>query len=103
MLKNYTQSKIEFISYNHEISLCHGELKFKIEDVEYVFSSKLGNKFWSSGGSCGFNRNYTKSYTNIADWVIDVCLLPDELKPYAADIDSMFNNNVEHGCCGACL
>lgn len=60
-------------------------------------------KFWYSGGACGFTDNYSDSYAEHDKWLIDVSDLPEELIPYAAEIDQEFNANVLHGCCGGCL
>ena len=95
--------KIKFISYEHKLALCYGELKLEFNDKVYTFNKKNNTTFWSSGGSVGFYNNYDKSYVNTGDWIIDVSILPDELKEYASEIDYIFQKNIPKGCCGACL
>lgn len=110
-LINYEQSKrVKFISYSGEYpNLCRGTLKLEIDGVEYCFhgyndGTNIKNedgtykRFWSSGGNCG---DYGSC--EIEEWVIDVSLLPEHLRQYAAEIDVVFNDNVEWGCCGGCL
>lgn len=101
------EGHVEFISYSgHEPSLCSGKLTLRIDGKEYVFSPSKTDlpKFWYTGGSCGFaGRNYTNPYINKGEWEIDAAKLPGELQPYAHEIDAVFNENVEHGCCGGCL
>lgn len=94
---------VKFISYKYDGAICYGELCLVIDGKEYSFSLGAENRFWSSGGSIGFNSNYTKSYINYGDWIIDVNELSDELKPFAQEIDYIFNSNVPKGCCGYCL
>lgn len=36
------------------------------------------------------------------EWTIDVLELPEKFRKYAAEIDNVFNTNVEYGCCGGC-
>ena len=59
--------------------------------------------FWESGGSCGFRNNYSESYRNTEEWVINESGIPEKYREYAAEIDDAFNANVEYGCCGGCL
>ena len=35
-------------------------------------------------------------------WVIDVEKIPEKYRKYAAEIDEVFNENVERGHCGGC-
>ena len=105
-----TTKNVEFISYTGRYpNLCSGVLTLKIDGKEYKFGNRYSHKdvdypiFWSSGGSCGFTRNYESDYCNSGEWRIDMNELPDELKAYAAEIDEVFNSNVSYGCCGGCL
>lgn len=60
--------------------------------------------FGDLGGGCGFKDQVNwESYVNHGEWVINVEELPEELKKYALEIDKVFNENVEQGCCGGCL
>ena len=105
---------IEFISYSgHYPNLCGGVLILKIDGANYKFGHNLSNydfkthefknesdhyeKFWCSDG--GFD---SKGYTDQKDWIIDVAKIPEQSKKYASEIDKVFNENVEHGCCGGC-
>lgn len=108
--KNKANGDVKFISYTGAYpNLCRGILLIEINGAEYKFStwpSKEDNtlpSFWSSGGSCGFEHGYTKTFCTEEEWVIDVSLLPLELQKYAAAIDEAFNENVPYGCCGGCL
>lgn len=112
--KNET-NRVKFIAYNGAYpNLCSGVLKLEIEGHLYVFGPKwkateeekreLHPEFWSPGGSCGFaGNNHTSSYCDQGEWTIDAEQLPEELQSYVAEIDRVFNENVEHGCCGGCL
>lgn len=111
--KDNHEGNVRFISYDGGWpNLCSGTLVLEIHEKEYKFGNnykwneELGEytevdgfyeKFWSSGG--GFNRNWC-AYKG--EWQIDVSKLPEEIQKYAAEIDSVFNNNVPHGCCGGC-
>lgn len=105
---------IKFVSYTgHYPNLCSGVLTLLINSKEYIFGHDYskGNydkdghyeKFWQSGGSCGFRNNYTESYVNDSEWMLDDSELPDELKIYSKELINCFNENVTHGCCGGCL
>lgn len=37
------------------------------------------------------------------EWQIDVERIPEQFRKYAAEIDQVFNDNVELGCCGGCI
>lgn len=114
MLKNNNSLRnlnVEFVSYTGKWPcLCNGVLTMKIFGRTYIFGnsfldekSDILPKFWYSGGGCGFTNNYSESYVNKDQWIIDTDNLPEELKPYATEIDVVFNENVPHGCCGGCL
>jgi hypothetical protein len=83
------------------------EIKQIIKKPEYNFlrEKPLGNNIilLGLGGSCGFMNNYSESFVDQGEWRIDVDRLPDKYKKYAAEIDEVFNANVEYGCCGGCL
>lgn len=105
LIKNLSNSPVEFVSYDGAYpNLCSGLLILKVNGKEYQFhpykrsqSAVIHREFWRSGG--GLDSNYRR-YTG--EWIIDIDNLPDELKEYAYDIDIIFNENVEHGCCGGC-
>lgn len=103
------ESNVQFISYTGKYpNLCSGTLTLQIENKIYTFGNSCNEKadfekFWRSGGSCGFTNNYTNEYVNTNEWIIDVSLLPEQFRKYATIIDILFNNNVRHGCCGGCL
>lgn len=92
-------------------NLCSGELILKVDDVlehfrsGYRASEELHKhpSFWMTGGDCGFNGDYSEAYVNEAPWIIDSDYLPEYLKPFAGEIEELFNNNVPHGRCGGCL
>lgn len=111
--KNYEH--VKFISYSGRYpNLCSGVLILEIDGKEFRFGHDYrvydswktdGNyeSFWSSGGNCGFTNNYQDSYVNSGEWQIDASQLPEEIKKYASEIDQVFNENVDYGCCGGCL
>lgn len=104
-LINSTQH-VKFISYMGKYpNLCRGILTLEIDGVEHRFGMCSGQheKFWTSGGECGFRGIYSDPYVNTGAWTTDASLLPEELKCYAAEIDEVFNENVEYGCCGGCV
>ena len=113
MLKNYTNenSNVKFVGYTGEYpNLCNGILTLCIDGIEYTFGSNLSNqgtdypdRFWETGGSCGFRGRYDDEYIEENEWIIDYNLIPDPFKKYADLIDRVFNENVEYGCCGGCL
>ncbi len=114
LINNETQH-VKFISYTGKYpNLCSGILTLEIDGKTYRFGHNYleykswetdGNHdaFWSSGGGCGFLNNYAESYVNKGAWIIDVAVLPEELRPFAAEIDKVFNENVAQGYCGGCL
>ena len=104
---------VKFVEYTGEYpNLCRGILTLIIDKEIVNFGHNYrsnwetdGNydSFWISGGGCGFNDNYTRSYTKEGEWVIDVAKLPEKYQKYAREIDEVFNDNVEWGCCGGCI
>ena len=93
---------IEFVSYTGEYPcLCMGTLTLKIDGKEMSFKGGF-----HSGGTCYFDANWNViDYKE--DWEIDFDYpeweelnLTDEEKE---EITTLFNYNVESGCCGGCL
>lgn len=86
--------------------MCMGELTLEVNDKTYVFgrygSDDSYDKFWTSGGSWGFDAD-DNEYTTRGPWIIDKKKLPEELQEYADEIGKVFNANVRHGCCGGCI
>lgn len=113
MLINSKKNKdnyVKFVSYSGKYpNLCSGILVLEIDGEQVTFGdynwkTKTGNyRFWSSGGSCGFYDNYSESYVDNDEWVIDKNNIPEQYRQYAEEIDRVFNENVEYGCCGGCL
>lgn len=56
-----------------------------------------------SGGSCGFNKDYSESYINKGEWLIVETYLPKELQDDVEELTYLVNKNVPYGCCGGCL
>ena len=98
---------IKFISYTGKRPcLCQGILTLEIDGKIVTFGDKYDMKerkplcdfssFWESGGSCG-EYGITQN-----EWKIDIYYNPEEYKEYVEEIDKVFNENVEYGCCGGC-
>ncbi len=106
-LKNYNPERVEFVSYTGKWpNLCGGILTLNIDGVEHRFGFKSGmhDRFWSSGGGCGFPNGYgAEPCVATGPWVIDADRLPAEFRALAPEIDEVFNSNVPHGCCGGCI
>lgn len=87
-------------------NLCTGDLTLEIDGeiatFGYGFESKEKPKyhrFWSSGG--GLNPNYDGAWQG--EWKIDINDIPEQFRKYATEINEVFNDNVEWGCCGGCI
>lgn len=117
MLFNYNEEEnphVRFVSYSGKYpTLCVGILTLEIDGEKHYFGTTKDvpfpnskekiwrehnhDKFWISGGMID---DYNAIH---GEWLIDYEALPDELKKYAAQIDEVFNENVEFGCCGGCI
>lgn len=87
---------VKFVSYTGKYpNLCCGDLTLEIDGKQVRFGNEKRPRFWSSGGSCRGGIEH-------GEWEIDVEEIPEEYRKYAAEIDRVFNENVEHGCCGGC-
>ncbi len=107
--KKKETSHVRFVSYTSKpMCLCDGILTLEIDGEIQIFGdndwygNQYGQRFWSSGGSCGFT-NDGREYCYTGEWIIDASELPEELQKYAEEIDEVFNRNVEYGCCGGCI
>lgn len=98
---NTAESHVKFISYTGKhLHLCSGILTLEIDGKKARFGyGTLNDPFWVSGG--GLNPNYEGAYQG--EWKIDVNMIPKEYRKYATEIDKVFNENVEWGCCGGCI
>ena len=104
---------IKFVSYTGKYpNLCSGILTLLIDGVQCKFGHSFWDNdndneeypsFWSSGGNCGFHNNYSESYVNTGEWIINEEDLPKQFRKYVKEIDEVFNSNVRNGCCGGCL
>ena len=101
---NNINSHVKFINYTGKYpALCMGILTLEIDGKKYTFGNVYKtptdfNSFWHSSG--GITDNY-ECYNG--EWEIDVDDLPEQFHKYAAEIDEIFNSNVEYGCCGGCI
>lgn len=89
---------VEFVEYTGKWPcLCHGSLTLKIDGKIYRFGNEEKYpRFWRSGGECYMGDIFQE------EWEINYLELPEEIRKYADEIDSVFNTNVEQGCCGGC-
>lgn len=102
-----TDTHIKFISYTGSYpNLCSGDLALEIDGIEYTFGYGYERKtkpdfepFWCSGG--GIIGDYEDTYSG--EWEVDIDRLPEQFRKYAFEIDRIFNENVEWGCCGGCI
>ena len=118
---------IEFVSYDGAYpNLCAGKLVVKINGKEVSFgqTKKFWDwekdeiladypKFWCSGGSVGFDENYSEMVCNGCPWELAWDSKEGEKfykKDYPAriwklipDILNVMNENVYGGCCGGCV
>lgn len=112
--------KVEFVSYTGGYpTLCSGVLTVLIDGKEYkfghepcsghydrekdefVYDDDNYQKFWRSGG------RISRAYNAIeGPWEEDKLYseeLPETLKALVPILLQVFNENVEHGCCGGCI
>ncbi len=94
-----TVSHVKFISYTGKYpNLCGGKLTLEIDGDTAIFGSKRHEDaqyepFWHTS---------VMSPNETGEWETDVCLLPEQFRKYALEIDKVLNENMEHGCCGGC-
>lgn len=100
---------VKFISYTGAYpNLCSGTLTLEIDGVEYTFGGSYKEPkpefegFWCSGGNVWFDGEWNAHVDN-GEWKININDLPEQFRKYAQEIDSVFNENVEWGCCGGCI
>lgn len=105
LVGEYKPTHVKFVSYTGKYPiLCSGALTLEIDGKQYKFHYDYDNKtifpvFWSSGGH--ILDDY--SGTSKSEWIIDISDLPEHIREYAYEIDQVFNENVECGCCGGCI
>lgn len=100
LVKKEVAPHVEFVSYSGRYPyLCEGVLILKIDGEEYAFGqSAYFPAFWNSGGWLGCEED-----TYQGEWKIYESAIPEQFRMYSEEIDKVFNNNVEFGCCGGCL
>lgn len=103
------ETHVKFISYTGKYpNLCSGILTLEIDGVEHTFGNKNNEhqpefeSFWCSGGNVWFSDNWD-AHVEEGKWSIDVDYLPEQFRKYVQEIDRIFNENVESGCCGGCV
>lgn len=106
---NKTGEHVKFVSYTGSYpNLCSGVLTLEIDGIEYTFSARWVDtksdyeNFWGVGGSVRADSNWN-FYVDTSEWIIDVDRIPEPFRKYASEIDEVFNDNVEWGCCGGCI
>lgn len=91
---------VKFVRYSGKFpNLCGGILTLEIDGKNVSFGSEYKDK------TVDYPRFWSVRDTDItcrAEWCIDVNELPIEFREYAAEIDEVFNANVERGHCGGC-
>lgn len=98
---------VEFVFYTGSYPcLCSGILILLIDGIVYTFGNDYDatvdfGSFWRSGGSVDISRDEFHVEEN--EWIIDIDKIPEQFRQYAEEIDKVFNENVEHGCCGGCI
>ena len=101
-VKEEDKMDIEFVSYDGgDWAWCNGTLILRINGKEVSFGSNGcdHDRFWSSGGSTSWDPEEITE----GPWQIWKDDLPEYLQPYAKEIEELFNENVEWGCCGGCI
>lgn len=89
---NTNSSRVKFISYTGKYpNLCRGTLTLEIDGKQYKF-----------GGNSDFEEFWRPSGEYPSEWEINVNKIPSQFKELAFEIDTVFNENVEWGCCGGC-
>ena len=100
--KPITTGDVKFISYTGKYpALCCGALTLEIdgEIVEFGSGKRYGS-FWHTGGECWCKSS--RSYCDRDEWIIDYNEIPPIYREFADEINEVFNDNVEWGCCGGC-
>jgi hypothetical protein len=122
--RNSNNKRVRFISYTGDYpNLCHGVLTLEIDGKEYKFGHNYSNyhydangngiftdedpnnpnfnSFWRSGGCIAGGMEDLHAETG--EWKIDAYDLPEQFRDLADEIDKVFNENVDYGCCGGCI
>lgn len=88
-----TETHVKFISYMGRYpNLCSGDLVLEIDGEKVRFDGY--DRFWNPPNI--FDISAT------GEWTINVEDIPAQYRKYAAEIDQVFNANVEKGHCGGC-
>lgn len=121
MLVNNPKDKtehIEFVKYDaSHYAWCSGVLTLKIDGTEYKFGHDSLKYCWKSNRYLDedpANPNFDKFWETTGhidsdfdihkgEWEIDYSKIPEQFRQYAVEIDKIFNDNVEWGCCGGCI
>ena len=123
--KNHNTSRVKFISYTGTYpNLCSGVLTLEIDGTRYKFghdymkhhfdengksyfegedpNNPNFESFWSSGGCVTSDADWNFKVST-GEWRISVNAIPEQFRELAEEIDAVFNENVEYGCCGGCI
>lgn len=93
------KNQLEFVSYKtpHSFALCMGVLRFKLGETEFKFGDN--NRFWQSGGACGWDDDETVQ----GPWDFKWDEAPNWIRAIKPEFENMFNKHVPWGCCGGCV
>lgn len=103
MLKNAIEAgvnHVEFVSYDGRYpNFCSGELVLVVNGMTHYFSPR----YYYHQDESHHKSFWSKSWLDKeSEWETDCLELSELLRPYACEIDRIFNDNVEHRCCGGC-
>jgi hypothetical protein len=94
-------ANLEFVSYDGEYpNLCSGTFVFDWNGERHEI------RRLSSGGSCGFNSDYSEEFVEDGPWDFDDDAITPRVKLTPLQhkaIRDLINDNVSPGCCGGCL
>ena len=98
---------VKFINfeYHHYKYMCLGSLTLEIDGKKVRFGDDINDdydRFWMSGGDA-YTDDKGNIYVNKGPWHTKDEYLPEKYRKYLEEIIVVMNENVKHGCCGACV
>lgn len=93
---------IRYYNFDEYCNLCHGILELSINGRKASFGSESTTDFPSFFYPTVCFADADCERASHTSWETDVCLLPDELKPFAKMIDNIINQNMPNNICRGC-